>query len=65
MQLLSIGNLTKLTNLTLQHNQLTSLPESMTKLINLRFLYLVGNPISRLEKEKIKEMLPNCQIAYI
>jgi hypothetical protein len=30
----------------------------------LQTLYLSGNPISSTEQEKIKKLLPNCQITF-
>jgi len=44
---------------------LTSLPESIKKLKDtLKYLYLVGNPITEEEEAKIKSWLPNTNILF-
>jgi Leucine-rich repeat (LRR) protein len=61
----SIGNLNNLEWLFLEGNQLSTLPESIKNLKNtLEYLSLVGNPISEVEKAKIKSWLPNTNIDW-
>jgi len=45
-------------------NQLTSFPTELGKLKKLSTLDLKGNPIKKSEKQKIKKLLPNCQIPF-
>ena len=59
-----IGNLTNLKTLSLDMNQLTSLPLEIGKLVNLQTLYLSENQFSEEEKEKLKKLLPNCNIYF-
>jgi Leucine-rich repeat (LRR) protein len=60
----SIGNLTQLQILELSNNQLTSLPESISNLTDLIELRLTGNPIPPAEIERIRRLLPNCQVYF-
>jgi Leucine-rich repeat (LRR) protein len=60
----SIGNLTNLRYLSLAHNQLTRLPDSIANLNKLRELSLRGNPIPPAEQERIRRLLPNCQVYF-
>ncbi|MCB0531778.1 MAG: leucine-rich repeat domain-containing protein [Saprospiraceae bacterium] len=59
-----IGELKNLTTLVLWYNQLTSLPVQISELKNLTTLGLQGNPIPEPEKEKIRQLLPNCEIRF-
>ena len=60
----SIAKLTNLQWLYLSGNQLTAVPEAIAKLTNLQGLYLSGNQFSKKEQDRIKELLPNCQISF-
>ncbi len=59
-----IGKLSTLKFLYLGGNNLTTLPAEIEKLSKLDYLDLRGNPISVSEKEKIKKLLPNCNILF-
>ena len=59
-----IGNLINLTKLDLEKNQLTKLPNEIIVLKNLKELNLRNNPILKEEQEKIKKLLPNCEIKF-
>jgi Leucine-rich repeat (LRR) protein len=60
----SIGNLSQLRVLYLQYNQLASLPESIGNLSQLRELYLENNPIPPAEIERIRRLLPKCNVVF-
>ena len=60
----SIGNLSNLQELMLSNNQLTSLPESIGDLSNLQWLFLSDNNLTKVERKKIKRLLPNCEIEF-
>lgn len=60
----SIYKAYKLRILSLRGNNLTRLPESISQLENLSILDLTGNPIEAEELEKIKLLLPGCQIKF-
>lgn len=61
----SIGKQSSLKWLRLNGNQLTALPSDLSGLaINLRRLYLKGNPIPDAEKARLKAALPNCDILF-
>ena len=61
----SIGNLSSLKFLNFGNNQLRCLPESIEHLKNLQILYLWRNQLDSLEKEKIKELVPEgCKIVF-
>jgi len=57
-----IGWLDNLASLYLNNNQLTGLPNEIGKLKNLITLDLSGNKIPKIEIEKIKKLLPNCEL---
>ena len=61
---LTWDELKNLNSLNLNDNNLTSLPESIGNLTNLKRLYLYGNRISDEEKERIKELLPNTNVIF-
>jgi hypothetical protein len=48
--------------LFLGHNQIKSIPRLIVDLPQLKFLRLTGNPISIEQIEKIKQILPDCNI---
>jgi Leucine-rich repeat (LRR) protein len=57
-----IGELKKLTGLYLSNNQLTNLPEEIRELKNLTYLDIRNNSIPASEIEKIRQLLPFCEI---
>jgi len=59
-----IGQFTNLESLDLSGNALTELPSEIGQLTNLTELFLSGNQFSDEEKEKIKNLLPNCVIYF-
>jgi Leucine-rich repeat (LRR) protein len=61
---IQIGELKNLTELYLRDNKLQSLPVQIGKLKNLIALYLIFNPIPKEEQEKIRKLLPNCEIKF-
>lgn len=54
----------KLRIISLRGNNLTRLPDSISQLENLSILDLTGNPIEADELEKIRLLLPGCQIKF-
>lgn len=54
----------KLRILSLRGNQIQKLPDSISQLENLTILDLRGNPISGEELEKLKILLPGCEIRF-
>ena len=58
--------LEKIPNLKLDLNfyELTILPSEIGRLTNLTSLDLIGNKLSNFEKEKIEQLLPNCNIYF-
>jgi Leucine rich repeat len=59
-----IGQMVSLEYLLLRGNGITTMPESIEKLIKLKYLDLRENPITNEEQEKIKKLLPNCEIYF-
>ncbi|MGE8712328.1 leucine-rich repeat domain-containing protein, partial [Leptospira interrogans] len=59
-----IGQLKNLYNLGLGTNQLTTLPKEIGQLKKLQWLLLSVNPILPQEKERIRKLLPNCEIRF-
>lgn len=59
-----IGELKNLQTLDLKNNQLSSLPAQIGKLKNLKKLNLSNNPIPEAEQEKIRKLLPNCEVVF-
>ncbi|WP_339715840.1 leucine-rich repeat domain-containing protein [uncultured Kriegella sp.] len=59
-----IGQLKELRELWLSNNELKSLPSEIGKLENLQQLDLIGNPISENEKDRIRKLLPHCEIDF-
>ncbi|EMG08956.1 leucine rich repeat protein, partial [Leptospira interrogans serovar Grippotyphosa str. LT2186] len=45
-------------------NQLTTIPKEIGQLQNLQTLYLRNNQFSIEEKERIRKLLPKCQIYF-
>ena len=61
---IEISNMHSLEYLFLQDNNLTSIPDEIANLKKLDWLYLSRNPIPELEQERIKSLLPNCEIYF-
>ena len=61
---LSIGHIYDLERLYLSHNLISYLPESIGRLQNLEKLWIDDNPISESEINKIKKLLPNCNVIF-
>ncbi len=59
-----IGNIKNLTLLELGRNQLRQLPPDLGNLKNLKTLYLIGNPLNQGELNRIRKMLPQCEIMF-
>ncbi|KAA1264534.1 leucine-rich repeat domain-containing protein (plasmid) [Leptospira interrogans] len=59
-----IGQLKNLQELNLDANQLTTIPKEIGQLQNLQTLYLRNNQFSIEEKERIRKLLPKCQIYF-
>jgi Leucine-rich repeat (LRR) protein len=59
-----IVKLQNLTKLHLINNQLTTLPAEIGQLQQLGHLNLSKNPIPLAEQEKIRKLLPNCNIQF-
>ena len=59
-----ISQLEELELLILSNNQLKTMPDQMDNLKNLKTLILIGNPIATSEKERIKNLLPNCRVYF-
>lgn len=61
---IEIGNLSKLRILSLINNSLTSLPIEIGNLKKLKMLCLMGNNFSESEKQKTRNLLPNCIVQF-
>ena len=61
---IELGDLVNLQRLDLDNNQLKNLPVELEKLKNLRTIVLWNNQISKEEQEKIRKLLPNCEIEF-
>ncbi|TXE12358.1 WG repeat-containing protein [Algoriphagus aquimarinus] len=59
-----IGELENLSFIHLENNSIETLPSEIGKLEGLQYLLLGGNPISEEEKEKIRNLLPNCEVYF-
>ncbi len=59
-----IGQLQNLEVLSLSYNRLTRLPKKIGQLQKLQTLDLKENNFSEDEKQKIKTLLPNCEIKF-
>jgi Leucine-rich repeat (LRR) protein len=60
----AIGKLANLTELNINGNQLTALPEAISKLAKLTTLYLNGNQLIKEDVEKVRRLLPNCDVIF-
>lgn len=54
----------KLRFISLRNNKLTSIPETITELNELSLLDLRGNPIPQEEIEKLRALLPGCEVRF-
>ena len=59
-----IGELINLLYLELGNNQLTKIPNEIKYLTSLQELHIERNKLSETEKERIKNLLPNCVIHF-
>lgn len=59
-----LSQLPALDKLSLVGNRLETLPDSIGKLIGLKVLFLNENPLSAEERERIKKLLPHCEIKF-
>jgi hypothetical protein len=59
-----LKELQSLTSLSLRSNKLSVLPSEIGQLQSLTSLYLNDNEFSEVEKQKIKNLLPNCKIEF-
>ena len=57
-----IGNLKSLKLLALNNNQLTIIPKEIGKLTNLKKLFISDNKLTKEDIDKIKKLLPNCEV---
>lgn len=59
-----ITKLNYLQILTLSDNYIETFPEELSLMRQLRVIDVTGNPLKKGEMEKIKTLLPNCQVIY-
>ena len=59
-----IGELTNLLYLEIGNNKLTTLPDEIKYLTSLQELHIERNKLSETEKEKIKNLIPNCVVHF-
>ncbi|MGV3459544.1 MAG: leucine-rich repeat domain-containing protein [Flavobacterium sp.] len=59
-----IGQLTELLYLEVGRNELAALPDEIKNLTKLQELHIENNRLSDSEKQKIKDLLPNCIIHF-
>jgi len=59
-----IWEMTNLSELNLSGNKITELPTEISRLKMLTYLNLSNNPLSENEKQKIKNLLPDCEIYF-
>jgi len=59
-----IGQLRNLKGVNFKNNQIKAIPESIGQLQKLEWLGLGHNPISESEVDKIKALLPNCNVIF-
>ncbi|WP_000718262.1 leucine-rich repeat domain-containing protein, partial [Leptospira interrogans] len=59
-----IGQLQNLKSIDLSNSQLKTLSKEIEQLKNLQTLNLWNNQLSSQEKEKIRKLLPKCQIYF-
>jgi Leucine-rich repeat (LRR) protein len=59
-----IGELNHLETLNLDGNKFTILPEEIKALKKLKFLKLRNNALGEEEKERIKKLLPDCEVSF-
>ena len=57
-----ICELTSLKELGLSYNQLTLFPQKIGNLQNLKILRIIDLPLKTGELERIKKLLPNCEL---
>jgi len=60
----SLVALKKLETLNLAGNQLAQIPAEIANLTSLKTLILSGNKLSPEELEKVKKMLPQCDVQF-
>lgn len=58
----SVTNLIHLQMLLLSNNYIETFPEELSLMRQLRIIDITGNPLKKGEIEKMKALLPNCQI---
>ncbi len=59
-----ITNLHELKVLQIINSNVTAIPKKIAQLKNLTWLDLYNNQLSKEEKDKVRKMLPNCNIVF-